>query len=537
MLHLLCNQTATPLMMKLMTNQPVGPLFRPLSFLTWLLAFALLASGCAKLPKAPEVPRVITLPAAETGSLAQVSERLRHQLPTGESAFKLLIDAEDALIYRLALIESATSSIDIQSFIWQADETGALLMKLLLDAANRGVRVRLLVDDFPLAVTDHQVTALTRHPQIDIKIFNPGRVRDSTLGYYGDFLLYFRELNRRMHNKLFIVDGHAAIVGGRNLGNPYFGLSAKYNFRDLDVLTLGPVIVEISRAFDDFWNHPLAYPGSAMTSNSNDSHLLELREKIGQFLRNQSELLASYQSPAEGWDKLLHQLPAQLATGPAHFLQDAPEQRPNELRLADMLDLLAEPSHQELLVFTPYLIPVGGFLDDLRQLSQEGVKVKILTGSLGSNNHTAAHSHYKKYRRLLLATGAELYEFKHDPSPAVRQQADVPPVRAEFISLHSKALVGDRQRCFVGSLNLDPRALLLNTENGLYVDSADLCGELAADFDQLTAADNAWRVTINQRKLLVWEAGEERVTMQPARGFWQRIVDAFFRILPLESQL
>jgi len=156
---------------------------------------------------------------------------------------------------------------------------------------------------------------------------------------------------------------------------------------------------------------------------------------------------------------------------------------------------------------------------------------------MGANNHTAAHSHYKKYRRRILATGAELYEFRHDPSPALRAKSDVPPIRSSFISLHIKALVGDRKRCFVGSLNLDPRALVINTENGLYIESAGLCEQLAEQFDTLMTPENAWRVYLNEKNKLRWESSSGKVSRQPARSFGQRIADFFFRLLPIESQL
>jgi putative cardiolipin synthase len=165
------------------------------------------------------------------------------------------------------------------------------------------------------------------------------------------------------------------------------------------------------------------------------------------------------------------------------------------------------------------------------------MRIKILTGSLGANNHTAAHSHYKKYRRAILAAGAELYEFKHNPSRAIREISNVPPVEAEFICLHVKAMVGDRQRCFIGSLNLDPRALEINTENGLYIESKGLCGQLAEQFDILMSPENAWRVYVNDENQLRWESSSGTVSIQPARSFWQRISDFFWRLMPIESQL
>jgi putative cardiolipin synthase len=221
-----------------------------------------------------------------------------------------------------------------------------------------------------------------------------------------------------------------------------------------------------------------------------------------------------------------------------HFIQDHPVTFDGaEHRLSDMLLYLAEPSHTELIMATPYLIPVNGFLDDLAKLSSDGVNIRIVTGSMGSNNHTVAHSHYKKYRRRILRTGAELYEFRHDPPPETREVSDVPPVRAKFISLHNKALAGDRQRCFIGSLNLDPRAIEINTENGLYMQSPELCGEMADLLKGLMTPDNAWRVFVDENDTLYWESSTGRVSIQPARRFWQRVADFFYRLIPIESQL
>jgi putative cardiolipin synthase len=467
-----------------------------------------------------------------------VSLNVTKNYAPAQSGFLLLSHNREAFNWRLALVDHATESIDVQYFIWQNDEIGRLLFDRLLKAADRGVRVRMLVDDLVFAPTDRVIAAISRHPNFSIKIYNPGKVRDSTLGGIGEFLLYFKELNRRMHNKLFVVDNRVAIVGGRNIGNEYFGLSKNYNFRDLDVLVVGPVIEELSHAFDDYWNTNLSYPGSAMSNKVTPEDLDLIREENEKYLSEHRDVLSSYPLKPRRWDGEMQQLPARLKKGEAHFLQDVPISIDGkEYRLADMLEQLAAPSHTELIIITPYLIPVGTFLEDLARLSSEGVKVKILTGSMGANNHTAAHSHYKKYRRRILATGAELYEFKHDPSPAVRLISDVQPVESKFISLHIKTLVGDRQRCFIGSLNLDPRALEINTENGLYIESQRLCEELADQLDGLMAPENAWRVSIDEGDQLRWESSTGVVSIQPARSFWQRVADFFFRLLPIESQL
>lgn len=187
---------------------------------------------------------------------------------------------------------------------------------------------------------------------------------------------------------------------------------------------------------------------------------------------------------------------------------------------------------------SPYFIPISGMLEDLAELKAEGVSLKVLTGSLGSNNHTSTHSHYRKYRRRILDSGAELYEFRHDPSAGVLEQANVPPVTAGFVSLHVKALVGDRQRCFLGSLNLDPRALEINTENGLYIESPALAKELAAKFERLMLPENAWQVHLEEEAQTLYSTSSEgTVQSQPARHFFQRVSNLLFRLLPIESQV
>jgi len=512
---------------------------RKITFIYLIIFIVFAGSSCTTLkPLAPQ-PEVLSLPPATYGTLAEVAGKISATHGPDQSAFMLLLGNDAAMNWRLALVDHATTSIDAQYFIWQSDEAGNLLFDRLLKAADRGVRVRLLVDDIGIVAKDSVLAAISSHSHIEIKIYNPGYVRNSTLGGIGEFLFYFKELNRRMHNKLFVVDGSMAIVGGRNIGNPYFGLSKKYNFRDLDVLVSGAVIKELSDAFDRYWNAEVSYPGWAMSKVENpDETQAALRERIKAYLRTVRPLLSSYPLERRNWGRELQQLPARMHSGEAHFIQDEPVTFDGkEHRLVDMLDYIAEPSHKELIMVTPYLIPVGGFLEDLAELSSKRVKVSILTGSMGSNNHTIAHSHYKKYRRPILAAGAELFEFRHDPSAAMRSLADVPPVRAEFISLHVKALVGDRKRCFIGSLNLDPRAIEINTENGLYIESAGLAEELANQFDIMMAPENAWRVYLNSENHLRWESSAGIVSRQPARSFGQRIADFFFRLIPIESQL
>jgi putative cardiolipin synthase len=388
------------------------------------------------------------------------------------------------------------------------------------------------------AADERTITAITMHPNFDIRIFNPGKVRGNFLGSTSEFLLRFRELNRRMHNKLFIADNNLAIVGGRNIGNEYFGLGKKYNFRDLDVLVAGEVMGDLSGAFDKYWNVDLSYPGSAMSDKAKAGDIDLLRETLSEYFAEHRDTLASYPLEPRQWKDRMLQLTEELIPGKGDFIQDKPVLiGEEEYRLTDMLAYIAQPTREELTLVSPYFIPKGEMLEWLAEISSQGVQTKILTASMASNNHTAAHSHYRKYRRKIIDAGAELFEFRHQPSAEVRSITDVAPVKAKFISLHIKAIVADRERCFVGSLNLDPRAIDLNTENGLYIDSPGLCGELDTFFDEMMSPENAWRVHMNPDRTLYWQSSSGRASFQPARGFFQRIADFFFRLLPIESQI
>ena len=499
-----------------------------------------LLSGCATLKEPPPLEEVYSMGPATNGNLAHAADKFTKKYTLGESGFFILSENKEAFMWRLALVDEAVQSIDAQYFIFQNDETGILLFERLLKAADRGVRVRLLVDDILFAGKDRNIAAITRHPNFDIKIFNPGNVRNSLFGLTAatDFLLNFKELNRRMHNKLLVVDNQFAVVGGRNIGNPYFGLSKKYNFRDLDLLVTGPVLVQLSSAFDIYWNLDLAYPAGAMSDKETLEDLELLRQGVKTYLHERKDILSSYPLEPIDWQDRFHNLADNLSPGKAYFLQDKPVAiGEEEYRLWDMLGYVSKPTKHELTILTPYLIPTESLRKGLKKITSEGIKVSIVTASMGANNHTAAHSHYKKHRREILATGAELFEVKHDLKPEMKKISDVPPVQSKFTSLHIKSMVADRVRCFVGSLNLDPRALVLNTENGLYIESPELCGDLADQFAILMHPDNAWRVYVDADNSMKWQSSSGVVGMQPARSFGQRISDFFFRLLPIESQL
>ncbi len=509
-----------------------------LLILLYLCGSALLFPACATLPPRPDLAHEPALPPADSGSLAMLAQRFTAANGPEASGFHLLIDAREALDARLALIDSATSSIDTQYFIWKGDAVGVLLFDRLMQAADRGVRVRIIVDDIWLGSTTRNLAALNAHPNLEIRIFNPNPSRDSTFGGFINYLASFQALNQRMHNKLMIVDNHALIAGGRNHGNEYFGLGKEFNFLDVDVIAVGGVVGESSNAYDDYWNDNAVYPLTRLIEKLPDNTLKEVRSALSELLEKFSPQLVSYHLQRHDWQQSLNTLEENLLIGEAHFLQDDPVQIDGQsYRLLDMISYFSDPTTEEFLLTSPYLLPVDASLHNLRESVQRGVKVKIITNSLASTNHTLVNSHYKKYRRPILNTGARLFEFHHQPSGTVRNWADVEPVKAPFISLHAKTIVADRRLCFIGSLNFDPRALVINSENGLLIKSEELAGELTDFLEFLAAPENAWELTVDRSNRIQWQSAETKLNAQPARGVLQGFVDLFGRLLPIESQL
>jgi putative cardiolipin synthase len=304
------------------------------------------------------------------------------------------------------------------------------------------------------------------------------------------------------------------------------------------VLAFGAVIKEASAAYDTYWNHDAVYPVKGVSDLLPAETLDQLRTGVPEVLGSYRDILTSYPLKRQDWAAWSEGLAGRLVAGTAHFLQDDPVHIDGEsYRLVDMITYLKDPAQEEFILASPYLIPVGPFLDILQESVDAGIRVRILTNSLGSTNHTLVNSHYKKYRRPILETGTELHEFNHNPPPNLRSYADTPPVSARFISLHAKVFITDRKRCFIGSLNFDPRALVINSENGLLIESKELALELTESLEDIMAPDSSWQVSIDPDNRLVWRTDKETTYSQPGRNFWQHISDFFGRLLPVESQL
>jgi putative cardiolipin synthase len=493
----------------------------------------LLFSGCASLPTDYENTRTSALTDTENTALGvNIAEWVAAH--DGKSGFYPLLPGLDALGARLALIDEAERSIDIQYFLMKPDAAGLVFAAKLLQAADRGVRVRFLLDDVFTTVKDESLMVLDEHPNIEIRLFNP--VARGGVGWLS-FLTDFKRANRRMHNKSFTVDNQATIVGGRNIAEEYFQLKTTSEFVDFDMLCAGPVAAEVSATFDTFWNHELAMPIAAF--DADHESLSIMRTKVTNVLDPEYESIYH--------DALNAPLIEDLLEGRAHFfpahaevVTDDPEKLLNSVsgdhqilvtRIAEVIDA----AETEVIVISPYFIPGDGGVAFWQNIVDKGVRVTVLTNSLASNNHTAVHSGYARYRKKLLAAGVELYEARAnatEPDPSTGEHL-------ETLTLHAKAVFIDGRRLFVGSLNLDPRSIDINTEMGILIDSAEMTAPISERIrEQLP--NFSYRLELNDNNKLTWHAtidGAEVVeTSEPLASGWLKF-KAFIQKAAPESQL
>ena len=506
------------------------PLFRVV--LSILLALTLAACSSSSLRKEivrPE-PSYALPPAAEGIFADMANNQFAHHGPES-SGFKLLDGSYDALKWRLALIDSAVSSLDIQTYLWYPDNSGRLILQRAAAAARRGVKVRLVIDDLLTAGKDQVIYELNNLPNIEFRLFNPWKSR-GLLSRAGEMIAEFERLNTRMHDKLIIVDGNAAILGGRNLGDHYFGLSPDYNFHDLDVLGIGHIARQSNNMFDHFWNSEWVVSAENLNTDHDpefaDRHARQLREEI-----RTAEELTAFGSEPQDWSAELTAVAEELHTGTSYLVYDTTSGDQIEQGVAEKMFGFMDLAQEELLITNAYIIPGQPGIDFLRSLTDRGVTVKILTNSLASHDVPAVNSHYKDWRDDFIKAGAELFELRADA--AIQSIVDVPPVEGGFVGLHTKAMVVDRKMAFIGSMNLDPRSANINTEAGAFVKSTGLGEELAQIMLRDMNPTNAWQVLLNEKGKLYWVNSDETVDKQPARDLNQRIMDQIFKMFPKEQ--
>ena len=421
-------------------------------------------------------------------------------LHEGQSGFYPLRQGMDALGVRLRLAERAEKTIDLQYFLMKSDTAGAVMTNALLKAADRGVRVRFLLDDIFTTVPDRSFLLMNQHPNIEIRIFNPlSRKGIWAFNYIG----HFSQANRRMHNKSFTVDNSIGVVGGRNIADEYFQLKKDSVFVDFDVLAIGPIAAVISNSFDKYWNHSRAVPIEQFIDDDQEEDLQTVRAYVATQLDD--AYFKVYGKALES--QLLQNLIADrqpLYMAPARVLADDPDKLVNKIDEAHMqlvkeLSGVVRRAEKEVIFISPYYVPGDRGVQLVRDLVAKGVRVMIFTNSLASNNHVPVHSAYSRYRRDVVEAGAELYEARANAARELEGDDTGP----ETLTLHTKAFFIDRRYLFVGSLNLDPRSIEINAEMGLLIDSEPMVKSLLQGEDERLDT-LAYRIILNDKGKIEW---------------------------------
>jgi putative cardiolipin synthase len=522
---------------------------------------ALSLGACSSVPSAFNAPKSLSVALAhpeETHLGAQFDNAARRR--NGDSAFRIISVGVDGFLVRAQMIDAAEKTLDLQYFIFRGDETGRLLTDALMRAADRGVRVRVLVDDGDTVPGDEQISALDAHPNIEIRIFNPFVYRGhSNLRRSIEFMLHASRLDYRMHNKLLLVDNAVALIGGRNIGNQYFQMDPDSQFADDDVFAAGPIAAQLSTVFDEYWNSRFAVPATALDRSQRSRRAFaERRERASEGSERQLQSLktdgvdyAARLASDEPYSGIISgRLP--LVWAQAQVISDTPAKKEVEAGklggrlMAEQVLKAAGETQSELLMVTPYLVPAPDELTALKDLRAREIHVGILTNSLKSTPDIVAHAGYSKFRVALLKEGVALYEIR-SLLGNTRGSGETPVV-AHYgnFGLHAKLLVFDRKRIFVGSMNFDQRSKHLNTEIGLIIDSPELARQTATRFEKMVRPDNvyalAWREsTPGVAAHLVWDTQEDgkavEYAQEPERSSWQRFDLKILSWLPVDQEL
>ena len=509
-----------------------------------LMALSLVIA-CATLPE--NVGRKETFAYPDTGdTLLGRKISTEEAAHPGESGFHLLGNGLDAFVARVALARLAERSIDVQTYLYHDDLVGRLLTWELLQAADRGVRVRLLVDDMDLAGRDLSAVALDSHPNVEVRIFNPF---SRNTGRTWQYLTRLGSVTRRMHNKSFTADSQATILGGRNIGNEYFEANPDLAFADLDVLAFGPVARDVSIAFDLYWNSELSYPVSVLVGKlPTPEEIARKQQQLKNFVAAQAD--SAYLQALRNSDMADNIRKHQVGTswGNAVVLYDRPEKilhdtDEKKYQLTPQLKPYADGVQKELILFSAYFVPGDAGTAFLTGLVARGVRVRILTNSLASNDVSIVHAGYAKYRKALLRGGVELYEMNRKATREQRKEKKGAGGSSKA-SMHAKSFVFDRRQVFIGSLNLDPRAMIHNTEIGVVLTSPEIAQEIGDWFDE-NVEKLAFRVELKRdqggSEILLWhgfvDGKPQTFDAEPYTGFWKRFGIGILGILPIESQL
>jgi len=506
-----------------------------------LLSTILFFSGCSSLPKDYHYTKRSAFQDYNSTTIGRLfnSDTKKHPNLSG---FYLIPYGENALTARIAMCDLAQKSLDMQYYLWHSDDSGVLLAQHVIKAANRGVKVRILIDDIGLQGEDSIISSISAHPNIEIRIFNPFAYRDL---HIVDFLSNFDRLNHRMHNKTFILDNTVSIIGGRNIGDQYFALSTKSNFRDLDIVSAGSIVRQISNVYDHFWNGSWSTPIEVLVGKKYAYRdLLSVEKSIDKRVAN---IKFHYRL-----DKNLSEMRSRLVTirdnfiwAKGYYIWDDPEVMSKNYinqkgTMIEKLSKRVKSLKSKLYIESAYFIPRDSGIKELRELHNRGIEVRVLTNSLASNDVVPAHAGYAGYRKDLIKSGVELYELREDVGGSDITNDDL-LTDTKNSGLHTKSMVFDDSDIFVGSFNLDPRSASINTEGGLYIKSKKLAKQLIKYMDQGVVPEHSYRVLLDKRGDLLWSTQIDGKTIlyhsEPKSSIWKRFQSTFIGILPIELQL
>ena len=508
----------------------------------WLIAACLSCiSGCASIDF--DYPRTESTALANTAdtSLGEKIAQLSASHAADHSGFYTFPDGIDALTARLVLAERAERTIDTQYYLIKTDTTGTAFLDALLRAADRGVRVRLLVDDVFTKGYDGGMAALDSHPNFEIRIFNPFYRGAAGRAWSG--LTDLSRVNRRMHTKTFTVDGQVTVLGGRNIADEYFGAREDAKFGDLDVVGVGRIAAEVSAMFDSFWNHETALPVPAFAHMPEDpgAELESLRERLVKARERIKQTTYAEAVRATALEFMEADSGA-LEWAPYRLVYDSPDKGirskdgPTVAITQPLVEAL-QSARRELIIVSPYFVPRKTGVEFLSRLQASGIDITVITNSLAANNQVTVHGGYAPARKPLLRNGVRIYEVRPDADVAGSEIVAASGAKA---TLHTKAFLVDRERAFIGSFNFDPRSANLNTESGVIIESDVLGASFGGAFDKGIAAQT-YEVFLNDDGKLRWRGfddGNEVIFKKEPKSTWsQRFIAAMVRILPVKGQL
>lgn len=515
----------------------------------WLsCAFVLTLSGCSTLPKQIEHPiqMAFETPTDQT-NLAKIVLPLREKYPQ-LTGYHVLYDPLEALAARIYLINKAEKSLDLQYYIWDNDKIGSLALYKMIEAADRGVKIRLLIDDNNAGKMEGVYLALDQHANIEVKLFNPYRFRGMRPL---DMLIDLKRINRRMHNKTFTADNQISLIGGRNMSNQYYNVSDSYQFSDVDVMLAGQAVDDITHSFDEYWNHSYAYPVRNIVNHN--AYTLRYEGLKDQLTKHYQEITTqnylNLSNRTHDFDQWLnHNI--QLDWVKAEVVKDSPDKiqakAKKEQHLNFQMVKRLETPTESVDLISAYFVPQKKGENKLIELAKDDVKVRVLTNSFKANDVALVHAFYAKYRENLLKNGVELYEFLpavseenlYANSKEISKKTKVSLKGLSRSSLHAKLMAIDNKQVFIGSFNFDPRSANLNTEIGVIINSPPLANAVHKTMDE-NLKKYAYKLVLDSQDNINWlrttPQGITTFSKEPKMKWWQKAGIKVISWLPIEG--